>query len=212
MSNISDCPVCFESMTKSAMSLSNCAHHVCEDCSHTLEKEKKIECPICRKISERANRDHEYQNLLEIIEKMTPIKPSTLKWKNKEIKVFLNGNRAKEIKDLNKTYEHCICCGKHETSHEQWEGQYCCKETKCVNTFTEIYAALPASFFIHEKDNPTDDFVEVEFPETLNIETTEPPAPPEVPAPEIQAVPQQSHGHPSIFNWFWRLFGQKKPN
>jgi len=212
MSNVSDCPVCFESMATSAMSLSHCAHHICEDCSQALEKEpRKIECPFCRTISKRVNRDYEYQKLLQIIEKPTLIKSSTLKWEDTQIEVFLNGNRAKEAENFTKIYERCICCGTHETSHEEWKGQYCCKEKKCLETFAEIFSLLPANLFYHEKANPINEFIAVEFPEIVNIEPIEPSATPEAKISdlEIQASQSESYWYSFIFNWFWWFFEQR---
>jgi hypothetical protein len=40
----SECPVCFETITKDTAKLGNCGHLVCMDCFDKLDN-----CPICRK-------------------------------------------------------------------------------------------------------------------------------------------------------------------
>ena len=41
---MTDCPVCFETLTKEIIEVSNCGHTICKDCY-----KKCSECPICRK-------------------------------------------------------------------------------------------------------------------------------------------------------------------
>ena len=41
---LTDCPICFETITKETMELGNCGHPICKECY-----ERCIDCPICRK-------------------------------------------------------------------------------------------------------------------------------------------------------------------
>jgi hypothetical protein len=46
---LTDCPVCFETMTKENSEVESCGHMICKNCKDTICKSTKQECPICKK-------------------------------------------------------------------------------------------------------------------------------------------------------------------
>jgi hypothetical protein len=45
---LTDCPVCFEAMTKENSEVSNCGHMICKDCKNTICNSDNKECPVCK--------------------------------------------------------------------------------------------------------------------------------------------------------------------
>ena len=43
-----DCPVCFETLTKDNMEIPNCSHLICKDCKGHICSSGDKKCPICR--------------------------------------------------------------------------------------------------------------------------------------------------------------------
>ena len=46
---LTDCPVCMETMTKENSEVGNCGHMICKVCKDTICSSAKKECPICKK-------------------------------------------------------------------------------------------------------------------------------------------------------------------
>ena len=46
---LTDCPVCYETMTKENSEVGNCGHLICKVCKDTICQSAKKECPICKK-------------------------------------------------------------------------------------------------------------------------------------------------------------------
>ena len=46
---LTDCPVCYETMTKENSEVGNCGHLICKVCKDTICASAKKECPICKK-------------------------------------------------------------------------------------------------------------------------------------------------------------------
>jgi hypothetical protein len=47
--DLTDCPVCMETMTKANSDVGSCGHMICKICKDTICKSNKKECPICKK-------------------------------------------------------------------------------------------------------------------------------------------------------------------
>jgi hypothetical protein len=46
---LTDCPVCFETLVKDNMDISSCGHTICKSCKEQICNHGKKECPICKK-------------------------------------------------------------------------------------------------------------------------------------------------------------------
>jgi len=47
--DLTDCPVCMETMTKENSDVPQCGHMICKGCKDTICQSAKKECPICKK-------------------------------------------------------------------------------------------------------------------------------------------------------------------
>jgi hypothetical protein len=45
---LTDCPVCFETLTKANSEVPSCGHMICRDCKTHICNSGKKECPICK--------------------------------------------------------------------------------------------------------------------------------------------------------------------
>ena len=46
----SECPICFETLTKDNIEVPNCGHILCKGCKENIKKaDSKCSCPVCRK-------------------------------------------------------------------------------------------------------------------------------------------------------------------
>lgn len=46
--NLTDCPVCYETLIKDNSYLPNCGHMICKTCKDTICKQGNKQCPICK--------------------------------------------------------------------------------------------------------------------------------------------------------------------
>ena len=46
----SECPVCYETLTKENMDVPSCGHLICKGCKENCIKNDNKKCPICRKV------------------------------------------------------------------------------------------------------------------------------------------------------------------
>ena len=46
---LTDCPVCMETMTKENSEVGSCGHMICKNCKDIICHSDKKECPICKK-------------------------------------------------------------------------------------------------------------------------------------------------------------------
>ena len=45
---LTDCPVCYETMTKENSEVGSCGHMICKNCKDEICNSDKKECPICK--------------------------------------------------------------------------------------------------------------------------------------------------------------------